>query len=1077
MPAATATIESDPLIARSGEPEPLVATARFDFAFIAVAACFLLSGFAALLYQAAWMRQFGTVFGTSHLAVATVLAAYMGGLAAGAWLAGRFIERVNNPLRVYGFLEAGIALSALALPFAIVSVRGIQALVLGGQADLPDASGFAQSAFYTVTAFVVLALPTTFMGATLPLLTRYAVRRDEQVGPRIGFLYGINTTGAVLGAVAAGFLLIPALGLFGTVVVGVIANGIVFVIAVQLARHAGTSILRASPEKAATAAPARGWHWVLPLILLSGANAFFLEVLWTRLLNHVLGGTLAAFSTMLATFLTGIAIGGAVSGQFATNRETATRLFILAQLAIGILSLVTYQLIDLIVPGTTALPKQVLFAAAVMLPTTLFIGATFPLAVRMITNSEMDATLETSRVYAWNTVGAIIGALAAGFVLIPLLGFSLSAKMSGLVSISLAAGAACLLAGRHLVAQVSIGGIALLVVFAYDPPRPEALFRALTKDAGKDVTELYYGVGRSATIIVSDVDGSLEMRSEGLPESTIFRAGSPPSKHSQYWLTALPSIARPDAEHLLMIGLGGGVALEALPDSLASIDVVEIEPEVIAANRRLAELRRFDPLADPRVRLVLNDARSALSLSARKYDIIVSQPSHPWTAGASHLYTREFLQLAASRLNEHGVLLQWINAQYIDAELLQRLTATVAGIFSNVRLYNPLPNVLLFLASDGPLTIEQDALAAGSLSRHTGFDYRHVGISSTEDIASALLLDEVGIRAFAEGIAPNTDNNNRLATHSYPLGDGLSSSDVLALLGALDELVHRRGALAGLSGQQLDWAYVASQLVLTRFEQRAFAVARSFEGEATGRLIDGIGFTAFGQVREARAEFAKANEMDPASSAAAFSMLRPYLRVIGTTESYARLDAAAAGLPEGARAVIAGWQAGDRGDWASLESLDDELAAISATDQWYPLGVKLRVDWRLARAQASGDPALGREGLALLDDVLAFYWNFDLYVLRAACAFVAGDADAFLESAWWAGELVAFKADLASAGRYQFSDAEYRAIGARLAGLLREVSRGTGADQSRRAMQVQTLLRRTLERLAQMRSAAMSERR
>ena len=205
-----------------------------------------------------------------------------------------------------------------------------------------------------------------------------------------------------------------------------------------------------------------------------------------------------------------------------------------------------------------------------------------------------------------------------------------------------------------------------------------------------------------------------------------------------------------------MIGLGGGVALEALPDSVASVDVVEIEPEVIAANRALAPIRRFDPLSDSRVRLVVNDARSALALTDKRFDIIVSQPSHPWTAGASHLYTQEFLSLARSRLAEDGVLLQWINAQYVDAELLRRLAATIDDVFERVRLYSPLPNVLLFLASDGALNIEASAFSAGSLRDFTGFDYRHVGIAAVEDVASALLLDEAGISRFAAGAPINT---------------------------------------------------------------------------------------------------------------------------------------------------------------------------------------------------------------------------------------------------------------------------------------------------------------------------------
>ena len=200
---------------------PAEPTAPASFVFPGVVACFFLSGFAALLYQTAWMRQFSLVFGTSELAVATVLAAYMGGLAGGAAIAGRYIGRVRRPILVYGVLEAGIALSALAVPLLLAGARAAYTFALGDQPSPPDAATIGQPVFYLVVAFVVLALPTGFMGATLPLLTRHAVTSDRQIGPRVALLYATNTGGAVFGTVIAGFVLLPALGLSGTVWIGV----------------------------------------------------------------------------------------------------------------------------------------------------------------------------------------------------------------------------------------------------------------------------------------------------------------------------------------------------------------------------------------------------------------------------------------------------------------------------------------------------------------------------------------------------------------------------------------------------------------------------------------------------------------------------------------------------------------------------------------------------------------------------------------------------------------------------------------------------------------------------------------
>ena len=210
----------------------------FDGRFLAVLLCFLLSGFAALLYETAWTREFAFVFGTSEVAIATVLAAYMAGLALGAAAAGRLAPRVRRPVLVYGLLEGGIAVVALAVPLLIRATLGVSVALFGGAPEPQDEGAFGAGAFYTLCAFATLLLPTAFMGATLPLLARYAVRDESEIGSRIGLLYAVNTAGAVLGAVGAGFFLLPGLGLRATVHVGVAVNVAVFALAAWLSRGA-----------------------------------------------------------------------------------------------------------------------------------------------------------------------------------------------------------------------------------------------------------------------------------------------------------------------------------------------------------------------------------------------------------------------------------------------------------------------------------------------------------------------------------------------------------------------------------------------------------------------------------------------------------------------------------------------------------------------------------------------------------------------------------------------------------------------------------------------------------------------
>ena len=300
---------------------PNSSTAPGLWVLVGITLCFALSGFAALLYQTAWTRQFSLVFGTSELAVATVLAAYMAGLALGAWLIERFLPRVSNPIFVYGLLEFTIAAGAIAVPFLLLAADKLMVLAIGANAEPPDSLGGWQTVFYVLTAFVVLAVPTACMGATLPLLTRHVVNTPAQIGRRVGFLYAINTLGAAGGALCAAYLLLPALGLSGTVFVGAFVNVIVFALAAALSR---TSPRRrrpprswedATPAASAQSKPATRQHfstlitlgrqWILPVMLISGAASFIYEVLWTRMLSHILGGSIFAFATMVGVSMAG----------------------------------------------------------------------------------------------------------------------------------------------------------------------------------------------------------------------------------------------------------------------------------------------------------------------------------------------------------------------------------------------------------------------------------------------------------------------------------------------------------------------------------------------------------------------------------------------------------------------------------------------------------------------------------------------------------------------------------------------------------------------------------------------------
>ena len=941
--------------------------------YFGVVACFFLSGFAALLYQTAWLRQFSLVFGTSELAVATVLAAYMGGLALGSAVAGRYAGRVTRPVLAYGLLEAGIALSALAVPLLLLAARALYASMLGDQPTPPDAATIGQPVFYLLVAFVVLAIPTAFMGATLPLLIRYAVRTDREAGPRVALLYAINTAGAVGGTVVAAFALLPALGLNRTVWVGVAINALVFVIAAALARGrrdsapAGETVAAAGPpgfvaacirpllqpsaslrERLTTVFHAQP-AWMLPLMLMSGATAFLYEVLWTRMLAHVMGGSIYAFATMLAAFLTGIALGGGLAGKVAEHRERAAVAFAFTQSAIGALS----------------------------------VG-----------------------VYAWNTVGAIIGAILAGFVIIPDLGFEGSIRLAVGVNFCLALwAAACVARPKPIPVGIACAGIAAVVAI-YNPARPQAVFATPGFDVAypSPPRELYYAVGRSSTVMLLASGNHYYLRTNGLPEASVAVRGSPPSIDTQKWLTALPVAARPDIRDMLVVGVGGGVALEGVPASVASVDAVELEPEVIEANRLVSSMRDVDPLADPRINIVINDARNALRLTRKSYDAIVSQPSHPWTAGASHLFTREFAADVKSHLNEGGVFLQWMNGEFVDEPLLRTLAATLLAEFQYVRLYRPSLRVLMFLASDAPLDVELELARTGRPIAGDVMHFSRLGIISVEDLLASLAMDEQGILSFARRAEISTDDNNLMATRSRFRADGLTADDMLELFEPYDPLLRAGSWVHTRLGGSIDYGYLARRLVSIGQAPRATALAAAIPDFSRQFEVYGLMFEATGQGDQAPESFANALVANPLNLQARYASIRGYLDVLSRGEAPEDIQQIAAGLSGPAAAAIRGLAYESAADWASLAALDGELAESLVTDAWYPEVVRLRAAWRVNATEDR--ERLAAEALALIEQVLIVESNENLHTMRAAAAGTLGDADRLVESSQYLAEAI-----------------------------------------------------------------------
>ena len=655
----------------------------------------------------------------------------------------------------------------------------------------------------------------------------------------------------------------------------------------------------------------------------------------------------------------------------------------------------------------------------VILPSALCIGATFPFAVRIHTPSAAAAGQATARIYAWNTAGAIAGSVLAGFYLLPALGFTGSVHLAVAINLALALAALALIARPPVLRTVVLGCISIVLIAIYRPAPPTRLLDSSIIDEDRGGQVVYSAIGRSSTVLVKEYQGGLHLRTNGLPEAGIRTKAAPPFSSGQHWLMTLPLIARPEATSALAVGLGGGVLLEDLPPSLRTIDVVELEAEVVAANRRIGPLRHTDPMADPRIQVVINDARNALALTTRRYDLIVSQPSHPWTSGASHLYTNEFVALVKRRLHRDGVFVQWMSSNFANVELLRSLCATLGRHFQRLRLYQSAPGTFLLLASDGTLELEKNLLRADAGSPQWRRYLQRSGVHVVEDLLVALTLDEVGARDFAGRDAPITDDYNRLATAGRYRPDKGEDPTFFEHLQPYDPLL-RKTSWIHRELNDLHLVYIGRRLIEEGFGKRAFQLTEQVVDAPTGYQIQGYGLLNEGKPAAAATAFARAMEVAPDNYQAAYARILPYLRSIGKRPVPEQIAALIDQLPPSGQAVIEGRRLGNTNDWVGLAALDQQLATTQQTDAWYLEAVLLRAYWRTFVIPKERNDAVLLEAQALLDGQLDRAHVVELLYPRQKAALLRQDAAAYIATTWRVINHFEVNISLAETDRYRF---------------------------------------------------------
>jgi spermidine synthase len=768
-----------------------------------ILAAFFVSGACALVYEVIWARMLGLVMGNTVYAVSTTLAAFMAGLALGSYLFGRVADRLERPGRFYGYLEIAIGLYCLLLPLLIAAADPVYTF-----AFRKFSASFAMlTAIRFVTAGVMLLLPATIMGATLPVLSRFYATSSAKLGWEIGRLYALNTWGAVAGTALAGFVLLPALGvrtsLAATAIVNLALGAAVLLAARGERCRARPDVPGGKPGDAGR--PGRGpFAAVAFAFALSGMAALIYEVTWTRIISLLIGPSTYAFALMLSCFLAGLALGSALAARFVDRwRKNALRMmaFLMLGGAVSALALVPA------LAGAAPIVREItrehsqsfsvlyfsyfgLVALFLLLPTTI-LGAVFPVAVRAAAPSMAEVGRRVGGLYAANTVGAILGSALAGFALVPALGLSRAVAVGAAFHVAAAAVLFLRSKDKSLV-TVSVFVLAVGVILApkIDHKKlssgPYKYLYADSEEADRVLENrelLYYKEGVTATVAVTRTGGQLALTIDGKVDASL---GA--DMDTQILLAHLPLLLSQSPEKVLVVGLASGMTLGSAErhTEVNSIECVEISPEVIEACAFFSDYN-YDPLSDPRLNLVIQDARNFMKMTDHTYDVIISEPSNPWMSGASALFTKEFFESCLSRLENGGIHCQWLQGYAIPTPLLLSVIATFCEVFPHVGLWMPLKGDLILLGSNAPFVIDPDQIARRMSAEDVRRDLERIGLSSWDELAGMNVGAGDGLCGAALGAPVQTD--------SRPL-----------LEFALPKTLHRRielaaGNLSWLSGE------------------------------------------------------------------------------------------------------------------------------------------------------------------------------------------------------------------------------------------------------------------------------------
>ena len=785
------------------------------------------SGCAALIYEIVWFQLLQLVIGSSAVSLALLLAAYMGGLCLGSAALPRVVSAGKHPLRVYAFLEVGIGVFGI---LALVGVPVVGRIYLAG-----SAWGLAGLVLRGVVAAACLLPPTLLMGGSLPAAVRWVGTTPEGVS-RMGYLYSANIAGAVIGCLAAGFYLLRVGNVTIATLVAAVINCAVALAAWALAKQSPHEEDREEPtERPGPLQRAPGAWMIYGAIALSGMSALGAEVVWTRLLSLLLGATVYTFSIILAVFLVGLWAGSS-AGSFLARRILAAsgdprRALSLCQVLLAAAIAWTAFTLAYVLPYWPVDPQlsispwfnfdlDIFRCVHAILPATLLWGASFPLALAAAAAKDEDPGRLTGEIYAANTAGSIVGALLFSLVLIPSIGTRGAQQV--LIWLAEAAALAALVAAGWsifrrpgaLALLGSIAGAAALAFTVSDVPwqaiaygrRVAPILRDLKVSGAQTQGPLFLGEGMNSSVVITERGEQRFFYVSGKSEAS----SAPIDMRLQRMMGHLPALVHRAPRSVLVVGFGAGVTAGSFVPypEVQSIRICELEPIIPPASNEYFGKQNYRVLDDRRTSVVYDDARHYIYTAPDKFDVITTDPIHPWVKGTSALYSRDYFELVKSHLNPGGVAAQWLPLYESDEETVKSELATFFSVFPNGTVWSNFQNGdgydLVLLGSTETSPIDADAIQR----RLEQAGYSGVAASLADTgfhSAAELLATYTGRASDLEPLlagAPITDDRNMRLQYLAGLGLNTAASDQIYR----DILAYRKfpeGLLTG-SGERME---------------------------------------------------------------------------------------------------------------------------------------------------------------------------------------------------------------------------------------------------------------------------------